>query len=823
MSTLTRSVLASSSLIAFALVACSPSSDSYRAEVRRTSYGVAHIEAADLASLGYGEGYAQAEDHLCSVADQVILARAERPKYLGAGPDDALLQQAIGIEALGIHDQAGRDLEQMSEELRGWYQGYVDGYNRYLVETGVDAVPGWCRGAEWVLPITTQDLAAYHRLMTLVSSRFATMIASAQPPQAADITAPTASGGAALGMASTDIPRGFDPAKLADFEVTLGASNGWALGSEWSESGRGMLIANPHYPWVGSNRFWEKHLTIPGELDVYGVGLVGIPGVAIGFNRAVAWTHTVSAGTRYTLYDLELVPGQPTRYRYDGEEREMTSQTVSVEVQQDDSSISNVERVVWSSHHGPVVDFPGVGWTTERALAIRDTNQDNDEGRQQWMEMNRANSLAEFQQAHAANQGMPWVNTIAASSDGTAWYADTSSTPNLSTDAISAWTELQSSDPFLGAMANRGVVVFPGNDPLFEWMDDPEARDPGLVSFANMPQLERRDYVFNANDSFWLANSSALLEGDYSPFHGFQDTPRSLRTRNNDLTLSHRSPDQPAGDNRKFSLEELQAAILSNRSYAAESLKSELIERCRARPRVNIESGPVALKPACDILANWDNRFDIDSRGAVLFREWITRYEPSDLTGQGKLFAVAFDPDDPVNTPRGLAPAKRSGDLALENLGQAVELLKSRGLALDVTLGELQYPPSKTAQRIPIHGGHGAWEGLLNMQQASTNTTTLEPLDLPAPVEGSRFLTEGGYPVVHGSSFLMSLEYTDEGPRAEAFLTYSQSGDPDSEHFVDQTELFSKKQWRPILFTEDQIAAHTDREYELEGPRPASD
>ena len=38
----------------------------------------------------------------------------------------------------------------------------------------------------------------------------------------------------------------------------LGASNGWAIGSALSEGGRGMLIANPHYPWVGSSRFWEK-------------------------------------------------------------------------------------------------------------------------------------------------------------------------------------------------------------------------------------------------------------------------------------------------------------------------------------------------------------------------------------------------------------------------------------------------------------------------------------------------------------------------------------------------------------------------------------
>jgi len=32
-------------------------------------------------------------------------------------------------------------------------------------------------------------------------------------------------------------------------------------------------------------------------------------------------------------------------------------------------------------------------------------------------------------------------------------------------------------------------------------------------------------------------------------------------------------------------------------------------------------------------------------------------------------------------------------------------------------------------------------------------------------------------------------------------LTYSRSGDPTSPHFTDQTELFARKQCRPVLFS----------------------
>jgi acyl-homoserine-lactone acylase len=86
-------------------------------------------------------------------------------------------------------------------------------------------------------------------------------------------------------------------------------------------------------------------------------------------------------------------------------------------------------------------------------------------------------------------------------------------------------------------------------------------------------------------------------------------------------------------------------------------------------------------------------------------------------------------------------------------------------------------------------------------------------------IEGSRYLTTDGYPVNSGSSFVMALEYTDEGPRAQAFLTYSQSGDPESVHFSDQTELFSKKAWRPIAFAEAEVAADTVSSVTVTGPR----
>ena len=112
-----------------------------------------------------------------------------------------------------------------------------------------------------------------------------------------------------------------------------------------------------------------------------------------------------------------------------------------------------------------------------------------------------------------------------------------------------------------------------------------------------------------------------------------------------------------------------------------------LVERCQEQSTVSLDDKPVDLTEACQVLASWDGRYDLESRGAVVFREFIGQYPSRNLLRKGSLFDVDFDPADPVGTPRGLA----EGDVALQNLARAVERLQSLDIPLDVPLGELQY------------------------------------------------------------------------------------------------------------------------------------
>jgi acyl-homoserine-lactone acylase len=770
------------------------STSRYEARIRRTSYGIPHIEAANLGSLGFGEGYAQAEDHLCTIAEQVVEARGERAKYFGRGERDRHVNSDIVVKALRVYERASELHSAEPQDVREWVAGFAAGHNKYLEENGRKAVSGWCRGEDWVRPITPQDVAAGARqsLTENIGVNVVGAIVNAQPPQAGAAPSPT--------------PR----AGVAFEALDALASNGWALGRTLTQNGRGMLLANPHSPWIGPRHVWEKHLTIPGHLDVYGAGPVGRPGVSVGFNNAVAWTGTTSSGVRATFYTVELVPGNPTRYRYGSEQRAMTPVAVSIEVR---GEVKPVERAIWFTHYGPVVAPPPVPWTTTRALTLRNANEVNGGRLGQFLARSRARSMADLQRAIADYPGTAG-NTVAVNAEGTAWYVDHAATPNLSAMAAATWLDRRMGDPLTRQLwQSVGIVQLDGSDPAFEWQNEPDASQPGLVPFRKFPQLQRDDYVFNANDGFWFVHAQARIEAEVSPLHGDQRTALSARSRNNALQLSNAPPYVAAGQDGKFSLSELQAAVLSNRSLMADLLVPELVARCKTTLRVTIEARDVDLTRGCAVLADWDHLFNLDSRGAVLFREWLGHYNNQDLEDRGRLFAVAFDPSDPVRTPRGLS----TSGLALENLGRAVRILDSRNIPLDAPLGELQYAATKAAmRRIRIHGGTQQ-EGVLNRSMRG-EVDTVQPLSIAPPIAGSRSLTETGYPVTNGSTFIMALEYTNDGPRAMAILSYSQSENPDSPHFADQTELFSQKQWRPIRFTRAAIAADTKRDYNVSGP-----
>ncbi|MEM6290254.1 MAG: penicillin acylase family protein [Myxococcota bacterium] len=777
------------------------SQSDYRAEIRWTSYGIPHILADDIPSAAYGQGYAFAKLNGCILADQVVKLRGERASYFGPGDDDANIDSDFTHRTLRFMEKGEEAWSRQPDNIKELVAGYVAGYNAYLADRG-DALP--CGGEAWVQPITTQDIMAHYvEIATLAGARqLLPFIGRAQPPGA--------------GLVPSD-------SKLPDFNDLGIGSNGWGIGSDRSASGRGMVFANPHFPWEGELKLYESQLTVPGEMNVYGASLMGVVGVLIGFNDAVGWTHTVSNGQRFTAYALKLDPSDPTRYEYDGQMRDMTFEDITIDVLEGGQLVPRTRRM-WSSHWGPMLNISDLGgWTTELALTFRDANELNATLINQFHDMNLADSMEAFQQAHADNQGIPWVNTMSASADGVAWYADTTPTPNLTAETIAAWEDpaAAGTDPLLAFAINGvktiGAVALDGTTSANEWVEVDGARDPGLIPFTDVPQIERSDFIFNANDSHWLTNPDAPLTG-YSVMHGREGTPRTPRTRMNAVLLTEIAENGASGADGKFTLEELQAAVLSNRGMMAELLRDAVVERCTATPTYD----GVDLSAACAALEGWNLRIDLDAPGALLWREFLGDFSTIDVLRDGPtLWSNRFDETDPVATPNTLseAPAEGEEDRILQALVGALERLAQANLGPSSTLREGQFT-KKAGMQIPMHGG-GRFEGTTNLIQYSILKSTMAPdMERPPEINSNTDLTPEGYVVNYGTSFIMALEFAEEGPVGKAFLTYGQSDDPDSPFHLDQPQLFSEKAWRDVLYSEEDIAADPNLEIEeLEGDR----
>ena len=739
-----------------ALVACAPdesvSNDDASAlsnamketvDVRWTEHGIPHITAQTWEGLGFGFAHSVAQNGVCVLAKELITVNGELSKYFGA--ENGNVNSDAFHRALLNDAKIDQYLGASSDDSNAMDSGYARGYNRYI-DTHADQLPASCAGAEWIKPIDERDLA---RLAIGVGIRYGLgrvtdQIATAAPNQAI--------------------------AALKPIDLTLDVekigSNAYAFGSDLTDTGRGILLGNPHYPWQGPSRFHMAHLTLPGEIDFMGVGLIATPRLAIGFNDTIAWSHTVSTALRFTFFRLDLVPGNAMAYLVGDEERAIEAIEVAVET---DAGIEN--RTVYLTHLGPVVAGPNTPWNDQHVYVMRDVNYENYRTGDQYAAMQRSTDVTQLRQALADHQGAAFVNTIAADKAGGALYADMSAIPNVSVELIARCAVDQS--------AGARITTLNGSDPSCDWQVDASAAAPGLMPPSQQPSLITTTYAGNSNDSYWLSNPAMRLEG-YSPIIGDENAQRTLRTRSG---LKFIEEVLEAGD--KFDQATVENLLFSHRHYGAELFLDEVLEVC---------SDDATLAEACAVLAYWDRQQTTESRGAHIFSEFF-----SETKQLAAYYAVPFDNSDPVHTPRGLTTSDTATrEAILAALHVAVDRITEAGIALDAKWGDVQFEMSN-GEKIGIPGGNGR-AGMFSVISARFNAGN------------------GGYtPIVAGNSYIQSVTWNEDGsPNARAILTYSQSPEPDSPFYADQTKIYSQSEWIEMPFTDEQIAAKLVREETLE-------
>jgi acyl-homoserine-lactone acylase len=191
--------------------------------------------------------------------------------------------------------------------------------------------------------------------------------------------------------------------------------------------------------------------------------------------------------------------------------------------------------------------------------------------------------------------------------------------------------------------------------------------------------------------------------------------------------------------------------------------------------------GDPDLRDGAAVLEAWDKQINAESRGAVLYMAWFGQYFQSTASP----FKRPWSPADLAHTPSGLAdPAG-----ALAAFGRAVAAVKQAYNSLDIAWGET----------------HRLRRGDLDLPLRGTGLTFNSIMYRPALQ--NIFLGTGG------DSYVLAVEFMPTGPKAYSVTAYSETSNPQSPHFNDQTRLYAAQQYKTAWFAESDVKANTVKEY----------
>ncbi len=518
------------------------------------------------------------------------------------------------------------------------------------------------------------------------------------------------------------------------------ASNNWAVSPARTASGHALLSGDPHLTLSLPSIWYEAHMVVPGELDVYGVTIPGLPGVVIGFNRDVAWSFT-NTEADVLDYFREVVddPLQPSRYWLDDEWRPLESSVE--EFYGTDGELLAVDTLYFT-HRGPLLRDDG------ELLSMRWTVLDESGAMEALYEAQRSSSVREWLSAMSTYRS-PAQNGVVADRAG-----------NIAIMSIGAYP--------IRAGSGDGAEVREGTRSANDWQgylpvsSYPLSINPdqGFLASANQQPLDptTSDLYLGFNwPSPWRAlRINALLRADS------QVTPDAMRRY-------HTDP-----GNAKADL--FVPAFLAAASGALEAVQdSQLAEAAR-------------------LLAEWDRQYTKDNQRAVLFEAAMLELERNTWDelqprGSGRRLAV---PSEAVLLELLSFPESEWWDDArtFEIVEKGNEIL---ALSLRNALGNVR------REYGPPEGGGWRWD---RVQRSNIyhllGFAALSAVDLPVQ-GGPGTLNPSAGNGTFGASWRMVVEL---GPEVAAWATYpgGQSGNPASRWYDNRIPLWVAGELEEVLF-----------------------
>ena len=635
-----------------------------RVEILWDTWGIPHVFAQDEVALLWGFGWAQMHSHGNLLLRLYGRARGRAAEYWG----EAELDSDRWVHTNGIPGRAREWLARQDPLMRALLSAFADGINEYA-RVHPDRIADDVR---IVLPVESADVLAH--VQRVIHFGF------------------VASPAGILGMAEA-----WESGDAPDPPPEPPASNGWAIAPARSESGRALLLANPHLPWSDYFTWYEAQLVAPG-LDAYGAALVGFPLPGIAFNDRLGWTHTVNTHDGADLYELTL---DGDGYLLDGRVRPFETQTVQLRVLPPGNPAGTETLTVRRSVHGPVV-----AQARGRALALRVAGLDRPDLLAQTRQMLRARNLAQFEDALARLQ-IPMFTVLYADRDGHILHLFNGQVPKRSGGDWATWA---------------GIV--PGDRSGNLWSD--------IHEYGDLPRVldPPSGWLQNANDPPWTTTLPLPLRPERYPAYLAPVTRLAFRPQRSLRMLF---------EDERIAFDEMVEYKHSTRAEAADHILEDLIVAARDR-------GTDVARRAADALELWDRQTEPDSRGAVLFQEFFAEFARQ-RWASGSPFDQPWRPDAPLTTPDGLSdPAAAAAILesaAMRVLARHGRLDAAWGDAFRLRLDSLDLPANGGPGGLGIFRVVGFSRGPGGAQVATSGDSWVAAIEFDDPVRAAALLAYG--------------------------------------------------------------------------------
>jgi acyl-homoserine-lactone acylase len=551
----------------------------------------------------------------------------------------------------------------------------------------------------------------------------------------------------------------------APFDNEPRGSNGFAIAPENSASGNALLLINPHTSFFFRS---ELHMVSEEGLNAYGAVTWGQFFVYQGFNDKTGWMHTSSRADAIDEY-LETIieKDDGVYYHFGDEERKLTETRITLPYRQGDTMM---ERVVaaYHSHHGPIIREQDGKWVSIKLMQepikaltqsyLRTKTQTHED---YWETMEL--------QTNSSN------NTVYADADGNIAYYHGNFIPRR--DISFDWNNpLDGSNP---ATEWRGL--HPVNEiitllnPANGWIQNTN-NWPFTAAGENSPRAE--DYPA------YMANNSENPRG----IHAVQ-----VLQGKTDFTID--SLIEAAYEPTLTAFEDLIPNLLLitavDRIILDEELQSTAVGvNPDIAQQIKISSG---LIDYIDLLRNWDLKSSADSEATSLAIYWA----------QNLMNAVRAEANAANIDIYEYMAFNSSVDQKLNALRLAADQLQAGFGDWRVPWGEInRYQRlngdivqdfNDDSPSLPVGFASSRWGALASFGSRTYSSTNR--------MYGTS-----------GNSFVAAVEF-GETVKAKAITVGGLSNDPQSDHFDDQAEMYTKGEFRDVLFYREDIENNLERQY----------